>query len=260
MKKFLIILAVVIMAIGCSESDNVTGDGDGYGEIVVKAFDNPPPVDVENIFLTIIEVSVHSSEEGWVVISEPDSTFDFLELINGTTAVLADNTLKAGQYSQMRLLLADSNEIVIDGESFPLKVPSGSQSGVKLNLDFTVVADQLIEIYVDFDAAHSITMASDKYILLPSFRAFKEVLSGTLSGTVTDTLGSGIENATVSATSPEYSTSTITDSIGMYKLILPEGDYDISANAAGYTSADTVYSGITLTAGTDLTGFDFTLE
>ena len=260
MRKFLIITAMVVMAIGCSESDNVTGDADGYGQIVVNAFDNPPPVDVENIFLTILQVSVHSSEEGWVVLSEPDSTFDFLELINGTMVVLADNTLKAGQYSQMRLLLADSNEIVIDGFSYHLKVPSGSQSGVKFNLDFTVEADQLIEIYVDFDAAHSITLSSDKYILLPTFRAFKEVLSGTLSGTVTDTLGSGIENATASATSPDYSTSTVTDSIGMYKLILPEGNYDISATAAGYTSADTVYSGITLTAGTDLIGFDFILE
>ena len=132
---------------------------------MIQAFDAPFQGDVEHIYLNIIEVSVHRSDAdssadstgGWIVLSDADTTIDFLELVNGQMATLLEEELEIGQYSQLRLLLGDSSAIVVDGTSHELKIPSGSQSGVKLNLGFSIEADEIVEIYLDFDAARSIS-------------------------------------------------------------------------------------------------------
>ncbi|MCK4515356.1 MAG: DUF4382 domain-containing protein [Spirochaetaceae bacterium] len=260
MKKFILILFVLALAAAC---DNGPTDEEttGVGTIRVETFDAPPSADVEKILLTITEVSVHNTDAEWIILAQPNTCVDFLELINGATAALVDTTLEPGQYTQMRLVVADTNEVVVDGEPHYLFVPSGEQSGVKLNLNFTVVAGELMEIMLDFDASKSITWTPKKYLLRPVFKAFKKVLSGTVAGSVKDTTGAGIPNAMIEAVAADDdTTSTLTDSEGTYKLILPEGTYELRASADGYTTADTTYADIEVSAGVDLTGFFFVLQ
>lgn len=257
MKKFIFFLSILALIGGCGKK---TTEAPGDGWIKVEAFDSPLPYNAEHIYLTVTEVSVHSSENGWKTLVDSPATYDFLELINGVTEVLCDITLEHGHYTQMRLTVADTNEMVVNGVSYPLIVPSGVETGVKLNLDFTVEADELIEILVDFDASKSITWTPGNYLLRPAFRAFKKVLSGTISGTVKDAAGEGIPNALVEAITQNDTTSTVTDSAGVYKLILLEGTYDLKASAEGYTTADTTYTGVEVNAGDNLTGYNFILQ
>ena len=259
MKGLLISLIILMLIAGCGD-EPTKQETTGYGRMKVSAFDAPPPSGIEHIYLMIAEVSVHSSDRGWVILAEPNETYDFLELINGATAVLADTTLEAGHYTQMRLVLGEANEIVVDGEPHPLTIPSGEQSGVKLNLNVEVSDDELIEVLVDFDASKSITWTPKKYMLRPSFKTFTRVVSGTLSGVVKDAAGVGILNALVEASSSDDMVSTVTDSTGAYTLILIEGTYDLEASAEAYTSSDPSYAGVKMEAGSDLTGYDFTLQ
>ena len=256
-----LIFSFVILALIASCGEGPTDEETtGYGRIKVEAFDAPPPPGVEQILLTVTEVSVHSSDKGWIILAEPNERFDFLELINGTTAALVDTTLDPGHYTQMRLVVSDTNEVVVDGETHFLFVPSGAQSGVKLNLNFTIEEDELIEIMVDFDASKSITWTPRKYLLRPAFKAFKKVLSGTVAGNVKDAAGAGISNALVEAITPNDVTTTVTDSNGAYKLILLEDTYELKASAEGYTKADTTYTGVEVGAGADLIGYSFVLQ
>jgi len=259
MRRLFVFLIILMLIAGCGD-EPTKQETTGYGRMKVSAFDAPPPSGVEHIYLTITEVSVHSSDRGWVTLAEPNATYDFLELINGATAVLADTTLEAGHYTQMRLVVGETNEIVVDGEIYPLTIPSGEQSGVKLNLNVEVAEDELIEVLVDFDASKSITWTPKKYMLRPSFRTFTRVVSGTLSGTVKDAAGVDIPNALVEASSSDDTISTVTDSTGAYTLILVEGIYDLEASAEGYTSSDPSYAGVEMEAGVDLTGYDFALQ
>jgi len=261
MKGLTAFLFALLFLAGCGDDDSgPSSAGDGLARIKVEAFDSPPPLEVEHVYLTIEEVSVHSDETGWVVLAEPDATFDFLELVNGATAALVDTTLEPGSYSQMRLVVAETNEVVVGGQRENLKVPSGAQSGVKLNLHFDVEPDELIEILVDFDVAKSIKWTPKNYQLNPTFKAFKKVISGTLAGTVRDPAGTGVRNALVEATSGDETIATLTDSTGAYKLILPEGPYGLQATAEGYTTADTTYADVLVNAGGQLTGYDFVLR
>jgi len=267
MKKYfgMIIMGLLLTFIGCESNPEDTGTG----SIMIQAFDAPFQGDVEHIYLNIIQVSVHradadssaDSTEGWTILSEADTTIDFLELVNGHMATLLEEDLEVGQYSQLRLLLGDSSAIVVDGTSYDLKVPSGSQSGVKLNLHFSVVEDEIIEIYLDFDASKSINKHpnQDRYSMRPTFKVFKSVLSGTIAGTVSDSLGTGMEDVVVQAISGTDTTTTISNTAGSYKFVLLQGSYDLSAMAFELES-DTSYTSTDLSSGSQLVGYDFVLK
>jgi len=268
MKKHLLLIPALVVAlfIGC---DNENDDETGTGQIAIQAFDAPFQGDVEHIYLNVIEVSVHSSVSDdeadtsaqWIILSEVDTTIDFLELVNGQMATLLHTDLEAGHYSQFRLLLGDSSNIVVDGVSYELKVPSGSQSGVKLTHGFDINADEIVEFYLDFDAERSINKhpTQDSYSLQPTFRIFKSVLSGTIAGIAFDTTGSGIEDVSVYAVSGADTITTLTNETGGYMFILLDGTYNISASGFEL-AADTIYQSIELEAGDELTNYNFILK
>lgn len=260
-----IIFLSVLMAfyfLGCTAGiTDVNSSNQGTGSIKITGFDSPPPRDVQHIYLNITEISVHSSEQGWVTLSIAPQTIDFLQLVNGVTKVLADTSLPAGHYQQMRLTLANDNEVVVGGSIFPLRIPSGQETGIKINLDFTVEQDQLVEIFVDFDASRSVDWVpgQDGYVLHPVFKSFFEVISGTVSGVVTDQDGNPIPNALVEAAGPADTYATLTGADGLYFLVLPEGTYNVSASADSFTSANTSYQNLSVVAGQDVPNIDFVL-
>lgn len=269
MKKGIWIFVFSVLLIAFFAACESAGDEEGSGTLMIQTFDAPFQGDVEHIYLNITQVSVHKAvadssadtTAGWIILSEVDTTIDFLELVNGQMAVLIEEELETGQYSQLRLLLGDSSAIVVDGVSHELKVPSGSQSGVKLNLGFSIEEDEIAEIYMDFDASRSIHKhpKQDRYSMRPTFKVFKSELSGTISGVVTDTAGVGVEDATVNAIANGDTTSTLTSESGAYKFILLSGDYSVGAEVYEMT-ADTSYAGIVLEAGDDLVDYDFVVN
>jgi hypothetical protein len=253
---FAFIVVILPLFFACSK----TPTGNEPGRIRILAMDSPLLAGVEHIYLTIKEVGLHRSESGWITVAQPDSTFDFLELVNGVTKVLLDTLIQSGHYTQMRLVVADTNQIVVNGDTFPLVVPSGTETGVKLNLDFVLQPGQLMEFFVDFDASRSVEMVNGAFLLHPTYRALPLVQAGTISGTVKNAGGSGIPSAEVQAVGLVDTITTLTDSSGEYKLILAPGTYDLSAMAAGYSSADTSYQDVQVQAGDKLTGYDFILH
>jgi len=257
---------------GCE--DNPTGTDSGTinpsqdkGRVQVHAMDTPIVGSVSEVNLHVKQVSIHradtsanDSTSGWITIANTDTVINFLELINGETTVLADTLLAPGHYTQLRLLLDSDNTIVVDGVELPLTIPSGTQTGVKLNLDFNIEANQVYQVYLDFNASQSIHQRGNigGFIMRPTFRVFMHDISGTISGTVSDTLGDPINHASVYAVQNTDTTATLTDSTGQYKMILEEGTYNISAELEHYISVDTSYSNVEVNADDELTGYDFT--
>jgi hypothetical protein len=95
------------------------------------------PVDkVAQINVTIRKVTAHSPSQGWVeLFSGPPLTIDLLDLKNNTTT-LGFKNLPAGKITQIRLYTtegATQNVVLKTGETVPLKVPSGLQSGIKVH-------------------------------------------------------------------------------------------------------------------------------
>ena len=156
-KKLLIIaMAVAIFGAGCRKLNMAAG------KLVVKMTDAPALYDEVNV--EIKEVQVHYTDStgasgGWVTLATNAGVYDLLKLQNDVTAVIATGTkLPAGKIHQIRLILGTQNTVVVDSAEFALKIPSGGQTGIKINLDTVIDANADYQVTLDFDALKSVVV------------------------------------------------------------------------------------------------------
>ncbi|GLH68340.1 DUF4382 domain-containing protein [Geothrix edaphica] len=232
------------LLVACSGGSS---SGGGSGTMNVHLVDGPISGYQEiNVNIQSVEIA---SGSGWITLGTPNKTINLLNLVGGVDETLAAGaTLPAGHYGQMRLVLGSGNTVKLaDGTVEPLKVPSGMQSGIKLIVNFDVAAGTTKDVWIDFDAAHSIQVVqagmSGQYILRPTIWAFDKLVTGSIHGTLTDAATSaGIAGATVYAETLDGSGNariarhTVTDATGAYTLdLLPVGStyYVVSQPATG---------------------------
>ncbi len=124
----------------------------------------------------------------------PAQSVDLLVLAGGgSRALLEDHSVPAGRYQWIRLLIeAQQNQpsSYIDfasGERFPLYVPSGSESGLKLIRGFTVAAGSNSNFTIDFDLRKSVIAPpgqAPNYLLKPVLRMVDNLQVGAIAGKV----------------------------------------------------------------------------
>lgn len=130
---------------------------------------------------------------------------DLLQYQQGQAALLLDGvTLQAGDYEWIRLIVdnqlgvRDSYIIRTTGEECELRVPSGAESGLKLNRGFTLPADGSVALTIDFDLRKSIHAppgqagsapdCTQGYLLRPTLRIVDNANVGAIAGTVDSAL------------------------------------------------------------------------
>ena len=226
-------LATILVAlplgflVGCSGSSDT-------GTMRVTLVDGPIN-GFQEVNLNIQSVEIKGNG-GWITLASPNKTVNLLGLVGGVAEVLADGTtLPEGRYGQMRLVLGSGNTVKLaNGTVAPLTVPSGLQTGVKLIVNFEVAAGTTKDVWIDFDAAHSIQLhgagASGQYILRPTVWAYDKIVTGSISGTMTDGSGAPLEGALVMAEvldgggKPVIARTVPTAADGSYTLnLLPVG-------------------------------------
>ncbi|HBT85728.1 MAG TPA: hypothetical protein DEB12_07455 [Porphyromonadaceae bacterium] len=189
LKNGLLALASVVMlwgAVSC-ESDN---DDFKNGKATVRfSLTDAPAFDYDEVNIDIIGVSVgvaddEMGEGGWFDLNMPEpGVFDLLKLRNGETVLLAGGDIPAGDITQVRLLLGDGSNVVVDGEPYSLFTPSAYTSGLKLNLHQTLEADMAYNFTLDFDAARSVVkQGNGRYSLKPVIKAFADEFGATIKG------------------------------------------------------------------------------
>ncbi len=124
---------------------------------------------------------------------------DLVKLQNGNAAALLNGaSVPAGNYDWIRLMLnVGANNVVADsyieinGSRFPIIVPSGSETGLKLVQGFTMTANQVANFTIDFVLQQAVTMPPGQqvggvqaYLLRPALRLIDNVQAGEISGTV----------------------------------------------------------------------------
>jgi hypothetical protein len=201
----------------------------GTGKISVHLMDAPG--DYQQVNVDVQEVQIHGPN-GWETIGTPDRVINLLDFTNGfTTTLVNEYGIEAGHYTQLRLVLGTRNSVLLEGESatHPLTVPSGMQSGIKLNVNFDVEPGTTKDVFIDFDAHRSVFVhdagASGKYILRPVVFCYDKVITGSINGVVTDaTTHQPLVGVEVSAQQvgtdglPVVVRGTVTDATGHYVL------------------------------------------
>lgn len=172
-------------------------------------------IDIRQI---MIKSSDDASDNGWISVPllRP-GRYDLLQLRNGQDTILGGVNLPAGPVSQIRLILGDNNQLVLeDGTIVDLKTPSAQQSGLKLKINADLIAGVPYELVMDFDAARSIVKAgnSGQYILKPVIRTFAKAAGGAIQGIVLPPDA----NAHVWAIAGTDTLGAIPDPLGAYKF------------------------------------------
>jgi hypothetical protein len=226
------VAVLLFMSVSLNSCDVASNKDKGTFKVVM--FDAPG--DYDEVWVHINRVEVNNSadaEGGWVVISEPNERYNLLELVNGANVVLGEADLDEGTYQQIRLILGSDNNIVIGEDSYPLMVPSGQQTGIKLNVDAEIIAGITYTLLLDFDAQRSVVQqgATGSYALQPVIRAMNEALTGNITGSVEP----AVDGAWVRALSDgEVVAATQTVESGAFTLVgVSDGFYTVTINAGG---------------------------
>ncbi len=193
MRNTLINAAAVIMLAACS-NDN------GKGSLSVGVTD--APVDqAEAVVVTFTAVELLGADGNTRASFEldPPQAVDLLSLQGSNSRFLVEGVSVApGQYEEVRLLIDTENAscqnlsapfdsyVRVDGTDYPLVVPSGGSSGLKVKGPITVAAGGSAAYVIDFDLRKSIAERGNTgcYNLRPVLRLTDVAQVGTLSGTV----------------------------------------------------------------------------
>ncbi len=128
------------------------------------------PLDAEEVNIDLQQVVIFSGEEGKdsLDMNTLAGTYNLLDFQNGLTTLIADVELTADSIKQVRLILGANNNIVVDGETHPLTIPSADKSGLKVKVNKAITAETLNQITIDFDAEKSVKQKGNgDYMMKP---------------------------------------------------------------------------------------------
>jgi len=166
-RNFTVVLAVAALTVtfyACQKENS-----SGNTNLKIRLTDNPFNATEVNVDIQKVRVklSADSSDDGWIDLNTYPGVYNLLELQNGIDTVLAQGLIPTGTLREVRFVLGTENSIMIDSTVYPLTIPSGSESGlkIKLNKQLNASVDSLI---IDFDAALSILQTgTGEYKLKP---------------------------------------------------------------------------------------------
>jgi hypothetical protein len=251
------------------------------GSLRVLITDKPFPYDfIETAIVSIVQVEVRAASEneedesGFLTVFESSEgkEFNLLELQNGKTDILADTTVPVGSYDQIRFIIEWGQVTLSDGRAYPLNVPSGTTSGIKLRVEFEVTGTGETTLLVDCDLAkafHQVPSGAvtdvsqiQEFRFTPSvaLRVIEQEEAGAVSGSVKSSTGLSLANASVTAYDASAAEITSTASMwnGTYQLIgLPPGTYTIEFSATGYDTSQV--TGVEVLSGETTTNVNGTL-
>lgn len=227
---------------GTSGGTGGTGGTSGTGTLRVSLVDAASPeILAANVTITGIDANVNG---GWTTISDEDREVDLLTL-RDQDLLLGSVALPAGTYNQVRLRVSNATVTTAEG-TFPVTIPSAEQTGIKINLNYTINPNTVTEILLDFNVGKSfLRQGNGTWRMQPVIPAVIRTLSGTITGLATSA-GGNLNGATVTATytagesypvgTEVNSTTTMND--GGFRLwaLLP-GTYTLTFS---YTDANNV--------------------
>ena len=297
------LVGILFTLAGCS------GGGSGSsGQLTVGIAD--APIDTaDNVFVEFTGVKIHGTGGTTEIDFGTDGSgnpitkqIDLLALNGGLRDLLLDSyTLPIGHYTWIRLMVnaeidgVYDSYIVISGSPYELYIPSGSNTGLKLNTPFNVYADKTTDFTIDFDLRKSVNNPEGKvgplgpvYYLRPTLRLIDSNETGRIVGILDPTIfsaltcsspeagyavyafsGDDVTPDDVDGTDPDPVNTAKTDYVDSeytYALsFMPPGNYTVAATCTA-DSDDPVQdnnivfvgaSNVSVTAGSD-TAHNFT--
>lgn len=229
------VIAMVISGCGVNSSDS------SEGTLNIRLTDAPATYQAVYVDIQQVDINRGSEEQPqWQTINTQPMRLDLLKLNNGADTLLATIDLETGTYNQLRLILGDNNEVIVDGESNSLTVPSGSESGFKVNINATVNEDSPVTKVIDFDVARSVAVTGNgQYLLNPVLKVFDPETSGSISGQL---VPQGIPSLVSAIIGDQVIATTYVENDGTFLLRgLDQNFYNVRIQPDSQQYADTTF-------------------
>ena len=263
LKNFLLAFAALLLFFGCSRYGNELQYAQ-FGSIKLQLTDAPFPYElITEANITITKVEVRLKEEGteteeggttFQTLFEGSEKVNMMELTNGVMLNMGETEVPVGTYDLVRVYVTDASIKLADDDEtvYEVKVPSGSQTGIKIFIEpeLVIVSELSEDLMLDVDLSQSFVLQGNLetpagvsgFNFKPVLRAKNMSTTGTLSGTVTElveTVPTAVEGAEVSIlVNGEVYTTTATDASGGYTVSgLDPGTYTVKVNKANYVEA-----------------------
>lgn len=188
-------------ALACALALSACGGGSGGGDGArMKLSVADAPVDgAQKVVVLFTGVELVPGDNGKPVdisFATP-KTIDLLNDSGTASAVLFDQPIPAGAYGQVRLMVVADGDpghsyiVMSDGTTHGLRVPSGSETGLKLVSGFDVPASGVVDYTIDFDLRKAVTCPggqSPACTLKPAERLVNNTTVGNIQGAVSNAL------------------------------------------------------------------------
>ena len=203
MMRATISAAAVSTALALAACGGSGGSGGATGRLTLGVTDAP----VDDASSVVVQFSGVAFKRAGVTAEKVQNLtpsprqLDLLQYQGGRAVLLLDGvTLPAGDYEWIRLIVdnepavRDSYVVLTGGQECELRVPSGAESGLKLNRGFTLPADGSVALTIDFDLRKSIhappgqqgaaAACTQGYLMRPTLRIVADAEVGAIAGNV----------------------------------------------------------------------------
>lgn len=293
-------LAVALAALTLAACDDGGTGLDDNARVRVLLTDAPADYIAEAwVDIGAVQLIPVGDEDGAPITLTEDGTdglVDLLQLQNTATTELANLEIEAGNYSQLRLIVESAEVELKDGFEFndgttrkSLVVPSGAQTGLKLNLRpadsdddgaGVWIADGETVLVLDFDVSQSFVIQGNPetpagingVLFKPTLRVIVEDVAASISGTVTAASDSiNVEGLTVTAEPVDdaeglefFQTTTATGTTaadGSYTIhFLVPGGYTVTVGVPDGFETTPASVDATVGEAEGVTGVDFSVD
>lgn len=264
LRRFLAVLvANLLILTGCGDSGGVATTGDSTGRLQMAITDQGNNA-YSALVLSVVEVrvvrrgneAIADAAAPLVVRFDPPRQIDVMQLQH-EQALLGEEVLPAGTYTQVRLILAPNpangdpvNYLIRadePGVRVPLRTPSAQQSGLKINGEFTIAPDALAVVVIDFDPNTAVVEAgaSGNINLKPTGIRLVQVAQlqgtyGALTGTVApvEARQQAVVRIVPIGSSGVISSTLVDPETGLWRAFAPAGSYTVQVVSPGYTTYD----------------------
>lgn len=248
---FLFIAGGAFLFQGCNVLSNAKN---GNAKVTTSITDSPGVFTALNV--EVDQISIHKSSasdttSGWVVICDSTVNVNIMNLTNGKTHLLGSNNINAGSYDQIRFLLGSNNTVTVGNVTYPITIPSGTQTGIKINANITINPGENFNLLLDFNAAQSVVKAGNGvFMLKPVIHAVNVQTQGDLSGTINPASAKSVIYAVFGQDTVASAFADTTN--GNFKIVgLTADTYNIAIHSNSTAYSDTTVVGETVNAGSE---------
>jgi len=154
---------ITLLAYACQKEDA------GNSILKIRMTDAPTALEEVNIDLQQVNIKFEKDSGGWVSMQTNAGIYNLLNFQNGVDTLIAQGSYPQGDVKEIRLMLGNNNSVKESGQVYPLVIPSGSESGLKIKIN-KKLRTGLDSLLIDFDALMSIKKERDNYKLRPVIR------------------------------------------------------------------------------------------